>query len=171
MGSLRTRITGLFLAFGGIVLAVLLGYSALVAQQASASSDKLLVQTLAPELESVRLGRMEELTREQSRKVAALEGIGFRFQSDLNADGRQDLVLLGDYVDNKSHRSFVLIATEGPGGWARSQLFTFDEGFVIGRENAGQFLIFFCTGCDYGGRIEWTGSDYRYTPFRPAGVQ
>jgi hypothetical protein len=148
-----------------------LAVSSATGQQAEAVSDAQIVQTLAPGLNGVRLGRMETLNEERRRKTAGDEDIGFRFEQDLNSDGQQELILLGDYAEGDRRRSFVLIARRQAGQWARPQLLTFDEDFVIGRRYNDKLVVFFCTGCDYGGSIEWTGSDYEYRPAPPAGVR
>jgi hypothetical protein len=115
---------------------------------------------------------MEALNEERRRKVTGEEGIGFRFEQDLNSDGQQELILLGDYAKGERRQSFVLVAKPAAGQWVRSRLFTFDEEFVIGRRydvNPDKLFVLFCTGCDYGGWIEWTGSDYEYRQFSLGG--
>jgi hypothetical protein len=138
-------------------------------------TDEQIVRNLAPELDGVQPGRIEDLSEGQRRAIGTEEDLGFRFERDLNSDGQQDLILLGNYAEGDRRRSFVLIARPAAGEWVRSQLFTFDEEFVVGRfgrsaTRLNDLAVFFCTGCDYGGRIEWTGSDYTYTPFPPAGI-
>ena len=147
----------------------LLAWSSARGQQAEAASDAIIAQSLAPELDGVQIGRMETLNEERSRDVAGVEGIGFRFEHDFNSDGHQELVLFGNYAEGDRRQSFVLVARSAAGGqWLRSQLFTFDEEFVIGRRYAlypDRLSVFFCTECDAGGRIEWTGSEYEFRPF------
>jgi hypothetical protein len=142
----------------------LLAFSTATGQQDAAVSDALIVRDLAPELGSVQLGRIQTLS-ERSRSA----GSGFRFEHDLNSDGQQELVLLGNYAKGERRQSFVLIARPAAGGqWVRSRLFTFDEEFVVGRryeQYNDRLALFFCTNCDYGGWIEWTGSDYEYRRF------
>jgi hypothetical protein len=151
-------------------VSLLLALTVATGQQAEAVSDALIVQTLAPELDGVRLGSMENLDEKQSRKVAAVENTGFRFQVDLNSDGQEELVLLGDYVDAENRRSFVRIGKQEGGQRVDSQLLTFGREFAIGRRFGSRLAVLFCTGCDSGGWIEWTGSEYEFKPFPPAGV-
>jgi len=155
----------------------LLALSAAIGQQRpEAASDALIVQDLAPELDSMQLGRMEALNEERRRNMVGVEGLGFRFEQDLNSDGQQELILLGDYAKGERRQSFVLIARSAAGQWVRSRLFTFDQEFIIAElgqtaSRQGDLAVYFCTGCDYGGWIEWTGSDYEFKPFPPAGVR
>jgi hypothetical protein len=153
----------------------LLALSAAIGQQQpEAISDALIVQDLAPELDSVQLGSIEALSEERRRNMAGEEGLGFRFEYDLNSDGQQELMLLGTYSEGGRRKSFVLIARPAAGEWVRSQLLTFDQDFIIGRRYAirpDELALWFCTGCDYGGWVAWTGSDYEYKPYPPAGVR
>lgn len=134
------------------------------------ASDLAIIQDLAPELDGVELGRMETLSEQQRQKVAGEEHIRFRYEMDVNSDGRQELVLLGSYAADEGRRSFVLIAAPAAGQWARSQLLTFDREFVIGLRYDNRLAVNFCTGCDFGGWIEWTGSAYEFRPYPPSGV-
>ena len=151
----------------------LLIFSAATAQQAEAVSDALIVQTLAPELDGVVLGRMESLDEERKRNLGPEpeDHIRFRYEMDLDSDGQQELVLMGSYADGGGRRSFVLIATSLGDRWARSQLLTFDRDFVIGLRFDNRLAVNFCTGCDSGGSIEWTGADYEFRPYPPIGVR
>lgn len=79
-------------------------------------------------------------------------------------------MLLGRYRSDDARGSFLLIATRGRDGWVRSQLLTFEHDFIVGRMYESGPAIFFCLGCNYGGHIGWTGSEYAYEPFAPAGV-
>jgi hypothetical protein len=172
---MKMRILTLWLRFMIIGTVSLLGLSAASGQQRpEAASDALIVQELAPELDSVQLGRLEALNEERRRKLANEEGIGFRFEQDLDSDGQRELILLGDYVKGDRRQSFVLVARPAAGQWVRSRLFTFDQEFIIGRRYdlyPDEISVFFCTACDQGGWIEWTGSDYEFKPFPPAGVR
>jgi hypothetical protein len=106
----------------------------------------------------------EDLSPER-QSVLTEPGLGFRFEGDFNADGRRDLVLLGQHGQDQ-RRSFVLIATAQGGGWARSGLLTFEAEFVVAKKvENGRVWIFFCANCDYGGSLEWTGSQYVLQPF------
>ena len=153
----------------------LLALSSASGQQAQAISDALVVETLAPELDSVQLGRVEALNEEQGRLVAR-ESIGFRFEKDLNSDGQEESILLGDFAEGETRQSFVLIATQAADGQlVRSQLFTFDRDFIVGRLGRSEIrrddlAVFFCLRCDQGGWIEWTGSAYEFRPYPPQGV-
>jgi hypothetical protein len=168
---MKIRMLRLWLAIVISGVVSLVGLSAATGQQAEAVSDARIVQALAPGLNNVRLGRMETVNEERRRKLAQVEGAGFRFEQDLNSDGQQELILLGDYAEGDRRRSFVLVVRPEAGQWGRSQLLTFDEEFVVGRRYNDRLAVFFCTGCDYGGWIEWTGSDYEYHPFPGAGVK
>jgi hypothetical protein len=138
--------------------------------QLGEAGDAAILQALAPELANPAIVRTPEDLGEHQRRVLAEQGIGFRFEGDFNSDGRRDLVLLGQHgLDRR--RSFVLIATAQGNGWIRSGLLTFEQEFVVGRNYSGELSIFFCVGCDDGGRLEWTGSEYALRPFRPAGVR
>jgi hypothetical protein len=143
-------------------------------QQPEAASDARIVQDLAPELDGVQLGRMEALSEERRGNMVGVEGLGFRFEQDLDSDGQQELILLGTYSEGGRRKSFVLIARPAAGEWVRSQLLTFDQDFIIGRRydvRPDELALWFCTGCDYGGWVAWTGSDYEFKPFPPAGVR
>ena len=165
--KIRTLRWWLAIAISGVISVFAL---AVYGQQAEAVSDARIVEALAPGLNNVRLGRMETVNEERRRELAQVEGAGFRFEQDLNSDGQQELILLGDYAEGDGRRSFVLIARPEAGQWALCRLLTFDEEFVIGRRYNDRLAVFFCAGCDHGGRIEWTGSDYEFRPFPPAGV-
>jgi hypothetical protein len=164
-----------FLRLLVIGMVSLFASSAAIGQPPSeAASDTLIVQDLVPELDSVQLGTIEALNEERRRNMVGAEGAGFRFEQDLNSDGQQELILLGGYLKGEKRQSFVLIATQAAGQWARSRLFSFDEEFVIGLRfdaRPDRLAVLFCTGCDYGGWIEWTGSDYEFELFPPAGVR
>ena len=64
-----------------------------------------------------RVLTLDALTREQQRMFAKGEGLGFRFEQDLNSDGVPELLLLGDYRAGPVHSTFVLIASRGPDTW------------------------------------------------------
>ena len=112
------------------------------------------------------------LTEEQRRKVAGTEHLGFRFERDVDQDGRQELILLGSYAVGDARRGFALIARPEAGKWLRSQVLTFSREFVIGLgyDNKNRLAVNFCTGCDSGGWIEWTGSGYEFTRYPEPGV-
>jgi hypothetical protein len=143
---------------------MLLALSTATGQQVEAISDALVVQDLAPELHDVQLGRTEILSDQRRRDAGGLD-LRFRYEMDLNSDGQPELVLMGSYAEGDRRRSFVLIARPEAGQWARSRLLTFDREFVIGQRFNDRLAVAFCTGCDQGGWIEWTGSDYEYRPF------
>lgn len=154
------------------LFASLLALSPATGQEAEAASDALIVRALAPELRNVQLGRMETLDENQRRKIAGEEHIGFRFERDLDSDGRQELILLGSYASGDTRRSFALIAKPDAGAWVRSQVLTFSREFVIGLgyDNKNRLAVNFCTGCDSGGWIQWTGSAYEFTRYPEPGV-
>ena len=144
--------------------------SVAVGAQLGRLSDAALLERLAPELANPAIVTRPEDLDEKHQRVLAEQGIGFRFEGDFNSDGQQDLVLLGQHgLDQR--RSFVLIATGREKEWSRSGLLTFEQGFVVGRTYGGELSIFFCVGCDHGGRLGWTGSEYVFQPFPPAGVR
>ena len=170
MSISRLRLWSTPMVIGTVLL---LALSEANGQQAEAVSDALIVQMLAPELDGVQLGRMETLSEERKRNLgpAPEDHIRFRYEMDLNSDGQQELILLGDYAEGDTRRSFVLISTQAAvGQWARSQLLTFDQEFVIGLGFDNRLAVNFCTGCDFGGWIEWAGSAYEFRPYPPVGV-
>jgi hypothetical protein len=161
----------------------LLALSTASGQPSDTVSDAQIVRNLAPELDDAQPGRIEGLSEgrrrvigtEEEVRVGTEEGLGFRFERDLNSDGQQELIFLGNYAEGDRRKSFVLIASAAAGDRVRAHLFTFDEEFVVGRFGRSatrptDLAVFFCTGCDYGGWIEWTGADFAYEPFPPAGV-
>lgn len=133
-------------------------------------SDTLDLNTLAPELEEAEAISLDDLNQSQRQKIAGVDGISFRFEGDFNHDGQQDLMLLGRYRTDDMPSSFLLVATREPAGWTRAQLLTFEHDFVIGRMFESGLAVFFCVGCDYGGYIRWTGSQYAFEPFASPGV-
>lgn len=153
----------------GAVLGLLTGLRSF-AQQPTIGTDSEIVRTLAPELTNVRLATMDALNQDQQRKLAKVTGAGFRFQGDFDSDGRPDMVLLGQHGEDR-RRSFLLIARVDGARFARAKMFTFEQEFLVGRIYDGRLAVFFCTGCDDGGSIEWTGSDYVFRPFSPPGVE
>lgn len=152
-------------------LSGLLTCSLCFGQQPNGPSDVGIVRMLAAELRDVTVARTDDLNGEQRRQIAQSPGTGFRFEGDFNSDGRQDLILLGQHRNNDRSGSFVLVATAQGGRWVRSGLLTFEQGFIIGRRYGNTLALFFCVGCDHGGSIEWTGSEYRFQPFTAPGVQ
>lgn len=128
-------------------------------------SDAAILKALAPELVNPAIVTRPEDLSQQRRSILTEPGGGFRFEGDFNADGRRDLVLLGQHGQDR-RRSFVLIATAQEGGWTRSGLLTFVNEFVVAKKvENGRLWIFFCTSCDNGGSLEWTGSRYVFQPF------
>ena len=133
-------------------------------------TDGELLSILAPELPYAALNSLDDLTQSQRQKLASVDGISFWFDGDFNADGKPDLMLLGRYGEGGELRSFALIATREPAGLARVQILTFEQRFIIGRIYDTGPSIFFCIGCDHGGDIRWTGSQYVFEPFTAAGI-
>ena len=136
----------------------------------SQRSDALDLNTLVPELEEAKAFSLDDLNQSQRDKIASIDGISFRFEGDFNHDEQQDLMLLGHYRTDDMPSSFLLVATREPAGWTRAQLHTFEHDFVIGRMYEGGLAVFFCVGCDDGGHIRWTGSQYAFEPFASPGV-
>ena len=132
--------------------------------------DALDLNTLAPELEEAEVISLDDLNQSQRQKVANVDGFSFRFEGDFNNDEQQDLMLLGRYRTDGMPSSFLLVATRERAGWTRAQLLTFEHDFVIGRMYESGLAVFFCVGCDYGGHIRWTGSQYAFEPFESPGV-
>jgi hypothetical protein len=135
-------------------------------QAAADASDEDIVEVLAPELSDVRLLTMQDLTREQTDNIGNTPEVGRRFEGDFDADGRPDLALFGSYASG----TFVLVASRDQFVWHRSGLLQFTRPFIVGRADQGVLRVFFCTGCDSGGRVLWTGSGYEFVPFPPVGV-
>lgn len=141
-----------------------LSCATVLAQQVDIS-DADALRRFAPELTDSEVGF--QLTETQQRLVAnRIQGLGYRFDKDLNADGRPDVVLLGHGRKNGTSQSFVLILTKEKGGaWIRSKIFTFSQPYLIGEISQKGLNVYFCESCDRGGRVTWTGSDYQFTPF------
>ena len=141
------------------------------AQPSTADADLELLRTLAPELPDAVLLTMQDLTAEQARKVSTTPGIGRRFVGDFNSDGQQDLALFGQYADGESVGTLLLIATWQAERWQREALLRFPQPFIIGLQHEQRLSVVFCTGCDFGGRVSWTGTRYEFVPLPPAGVE
>lgn len=153
------------------LLIVLFGVLFAFAGQFAAAGDAALLRVLAPELGNAAVFTRREDLDENRRRVLAEKGTGFKFEGDFNGDGRRDMVLLGQYGNDRP-RSFVLIVTGEGNEVTRSALMTFQQEFVVGkRSDNGSLSILFCVSCDAGGRLEWTGSQYVLRPFPPVGVQ
>ena len=141
------------------------------AQPSTAGADLELLRTLAPEIPDAVLLTMQDLTAEQARKVSTTAGIGRRFVGDFNSDGQQDLALFGQYGDGDSVGTLLLIATWQAERWQRDTLLQFPQPFIIGLQHEQRLSVAFCTGCDFGGRVSWTGTRYEFVPLQPAGVE
>ena len=117
---------------------------------------------------------MDDLTEEQARKVSTTLGIGRRFEGDFNEDGQLDLALFGQHSRGDSVSTFLLIASMQGDGWHRAGLLEFPSEFAIGvqYQNVDYILwVAFCTGCDVGERVLWSGSSYESVPHQPTGVE
>ena len=143
-----------------------LAASASHSQASVESSDEEILGVLAPELDDVRLLTMQDLTRAQFDNIGDTPNIGRRMEGDFNSDGQSDLALFGSYASG----TFVLLLTRQDAVWHRSGLLRFSRPFLIGGTFDGALSVFYCTGCDSGGRIVWMGSDYEFVPFPPPGV-
>jgi hypothetical protein len=115
---------------------------------------------LVPELRGARIASVEDIREDLRHIFVAEDNVGFRFEGDFNSDGRSDLALLGLYEENGGPKSFALLVSQAPQGWARTKLFKFDESFIIGRRYDTGLVVFSCTHCDFGHRIVRTGSDF-----------
>jgi hypothetical protein len=163
VGQWRSYCSMLLTSVSGLVLFSL--GSLAFGEQLGQPSDAALLKALAPELVNPAIVTKPEDLSPERQSVLTEPGLGFRFEGDFNADGRRDLVLLGQHGQDR-RRSFVLIATAQGGGWARSGLLTFEAEFVVAKKvENGRVWIFFCANCDYGGSLEWTGSQYVLQPF------
>ena len=151
-----------FIAFVGMVMDVRFANS----QAPADASDAELLELLTPELNDVRLLTMQDLTPEEISNIGNTPEVDRRFEGDFNADGQVDLALLGSDSDG----TFFLLATRDQTVWRRSGLLRHDRQFVVGRLDQGILRIFFCTGCDSGMRVMWTGTGYELSPFPPQGV-
>jgi hypothetical protein len=135
-------------------------------QSAADASDEEILDVLAPELSDVRLLTMQDLSKEQTDNIGNTPEVGRRFEGDFDADGRPDLALFGSYAGG----TFVLVVSRDQAVWHRSGLLQFTEPFIVGLADQGILRVFFCTGCDAGGRVVWTGTGYEFVPFPPVGV-
>jgi hypothetical protein len=157
--------------------AAILGANALFAaahaqpQPSTADIDLELLRTLAPEIPDATLLTMQDLTAEQARKVSTTPGIGRRFEGDFNLDGQRDLALFGQYADGDSVGTLLLIASRQAERWRREALLRFPQPFIIGLQHEHELSVAFCTGCDFGGRVSWSGSRYEFVPSQSAGVE
>jgi hypothetical protein len=133
-------------------------------------SDATIAATLAPELRTIHLSTMDDVVPTERQMISSTPGIGFRFEDDFDSDGRPDLVLLGQYDDQGSKKSFVLVATRSGTDWTRSGLLTFDEQFLLGLKYEKTLAVLYCALCDYGARIRWTGGSIVAEPTRPHGA-
>jgi len=149
-----------------ICLAGLLMPSLSAAQASIESSDTELLQLLAPELADARLLTMSDLTQAEAGNIGDTPNIGRRLSDDFNSDGQPDLALFGSIPSG----TFVLILSQGEAVWHRAGLLTFSRPFIIGGTYEGRLSVFYCTGCDSGGRVVWNGSGYEFVPFPPQGV-
>ena len=151
-------------------LAALLGAFLLAldanSQVAIDATDFEIIEALVPELNDLRLLTMQDLTNEQTANIGDAAEVERRFEGDFNADGQRDLVLFGSSASGP----FVLLATSDAAVWHRSGLLRFDRPFIVGRADHDVLRVFFCTGCDAGMRVVWTGVGYELAPFPPVGV-
>jgi hypothetical protein len=149
-----------------VLLGVSLFGSRANSQAAADASDEEILEVLAPELDDVRLLTMQDLTQEQTENIGNTPEVGRRFEGDFDVDGRPDLVLFGAHAGG----TFVLLASNDQAVWHRSGLLQFTQPFIVGRADQGVLRVFFCTGCDAGERVVWTGTGYEVVPFPPVGV-
>lgn len=133
---------------------------------AADASDADVLELLTPELNDVRLLTMQDLTPEEISNIGDTPEVDRRFEGDFNADGQPDLALLG----SDSGGTFLLLATRDQAAWRRSGLLRHSRPFIVGRLDRGILRVFFCTGCDSGMRVLWTGTGYELSPFPPQGV-
>jgi hypothetical protein len=158
-----------FVTVGAIAIALLGGslFALRAHSQAAADArDEEILEVLAPELSGVRLLTMQDLTQEQTDNIGNTPEVGRRFEGDFDSDGLPDLALFGSYAGG----TFVLLASRDQAVWHRSGLLQFTRPFIVGRADQGVLRVFFCTGCDAGGRVVWTGTGYEFAPFPPMGV-
>jgi len=152
------------------VLSVFLGlflFSLNAASQVAVdATDAEILRVLVPELSDVRLLTMNDLTRKQTENIGNTPEVGRRFEGDFNSDGQPDLALFGSSASGV----FVLLASKDQAVWRRSGLLQHTRPFVVGRVDQGILRVFFCTGCDSGMRVVWTGTVYELAPFPPQGV-
>ena len=159
----------LALSFTALVTCFLVESSA-QPQAAAEASDDQIVAVLAPELGAASVLTMQDLTDEQIDNIGTETGLGWRFNGDFNSDGQPDLALLGSYRRAEGRGSFVLFASRQATAWRRSGLVQFPRPLIIGRAYNDALFVWFCTGCDSGGRIVWTSAGYEFVPFPPPGV-
>lgn len=124
------------------------------------ASDLALVRALAPEATNARFLTPDDLTPEQRERHGPVPRLPSRFAGDFNADGREDLALVGRYGD-VAIGSFLLIATREGDGWRRAALRLFADDFIVGLASSGRLAVFPCLSCDGGWRIVWDGTQYR----------
>ena len=136
------------------------------AQASIESSDTEILQLLAPELADARLLTMSDLTETEAGNIGDTPNIGRRLSGDFDSDGRPDLALFGSIRSG----TFVLILSQDDVVWHRAGLLRFSRPFIIGGTFEGRLSVFYCTGCDSGGRVVWSGSGYEFVPFPPQGV-
>jgi hypothetical protein len=132
------------------------------------SSDEVLLRILAPELKDVRLLTMQDLTEEQADNSEDTLDIGMRLEGDFDSDGEPDLALFGSHTSRGAAGTFVLLLSVQGSVWHRTGLLNFSRSFIIGRKYDDQLTVFFCTGCDVGGRVVWTDAGYEFVPFAPS---
>lgn len=123
---------------------------------------------LAPELGDARLLHMQDLTEDQADEIRDVAGMGMRFVGDFDSNGQSELALFGQ--NENGDGTFVLLATRQAGAWVRSDLLQFQQTFIVGRLYDNVLMVFFCVGCDHGGRLERVDATYEFVPFPPAGV-
>lgn len=150
----------------GFFVGALLAASSVNSQVAVTASDTDILKFLLPELNDVQLVTMQDLTPEEISNIGNTPEVGRRFEGDFNADGKPDLALMGANPGG----TFVLLATRDQAVWHRSGLLQASRPFVVGRLDQGVLRFFFCTGCDSGMRVAWTGAEYELLPFPPLGV-
>lgn len=132
------------------------------------SSDEVLLRILAPELKNARLLTMQDLTKEQVDNSEDTPDIGMRLEGDFDSDGEPDLALFGSHTSRGSSDTFVLLLSAQGSVWHRTGLLNFSKQFIIGRKYDDQLTVFFCMGCDSGGRVVWADAGYEFVPFAPS---
>lgn len=130
-----------------------------------AEPDVEMVKRLAPELldsEAMEVDSLDPVQRESVLKEGDLK---FSYELDMNSNGSKERVVLGRFLRAGRPAVFVLVAERDKGVWSKKGLLTFDEGFIVGRFAGQELKVFFCMGCDRGGRVSWNGSEYIYSRF------
>jgi hypothetical protein len=130
-----------------------------------AETDIETVKRLVPELLDSEPIAVASLDPAQRESVLKEEDLKFSYELDLNSNGSKERVVLGRYQRAGRPAVFVLVTERDKGVWSRKGLLTFDEGFIVGKLAGQELKVFFCMGCDRGGRVLWNGGEYIYSRF------